>query len=270
MTTKNTKPSLSIFFPCYNDEKSIGKLVEDALTIAPTLTKDYEVIVVDDGSKDKSRKILQKLIKKHRRFKAIFHEKNQGYGGALKTGFKNATKDLVFYTDGDGQYSVTELPLLFNLMTEDVNFINGIKMSRQDAAYRIVIGNLYSFVARWTFWLPTYDVDCDFRLIRKEILNRINLKSNSGSVCVELVKKSQKKGAKFRQVSVHHYERRFGHSQFFRVSRLLSTFKELSTLWIELMIIDEISHLIFWHSRPQYSDTYKKNFAQKKSLDLQS
>lgn len=236
MASKNKQTSLSIFFPCYNDEKSIGKLVEDALKTAAELTNDYEVIVVDDGSKDKSREILQGLMKKYPKFKAVFHEKNQGYGGALKTGFKTASKDLVFYTDGDGQYDVKELPILFSLMTDDVNFVNGIKMARQDDTYRIVIGNLYSFVTRWMFSLPTYDVDCDFRLIRRSLLQKINLKSTSGSICVELVKKSQRAGAKYRQVSVHHYERRFGNSQFFRPSRLLSTFKELGLLWIHLVL----------------------------------
>ena len=154
-------------------------------------------------------------------------------------GFVKQKKDWIFYTDGDGQYDIKELPILFNLMTKDVNFINGIKMTRHDATYRIIIGNLYSLVARWMLWLPIYDVDCDFRLIRKKLLDKINLKSNSGSICVELVKKSQRSGAKFRQVSVHHFERRFGNSQFFNPSRLLSTFGELFFFWIQLMIVDK-------------------------------
>lgn len=269
MASSNKQPSLSIFFPCYNDEKSIGKLVEDALEVAQKLTSNYEVIVIDDGSRDKSREILQKLAKKYSNFKPVFHEKNQGYGGALRTGFKTASKDLVFYTDGDGQYDVKELPILFSLMTNDVNFVNGIKMARQDATYRIIIGNLYSFVTRWMFWLSTYDVDCDFRLIRKNLLEKIKLSSNSGSICVELVKKAQRSGAKFRQVSVHHYERRFGQSQFFRLDRLLSTFKELFLLWVQLVAFEKIKKIIPWN-KLQYSGTYKETFGQKKSLGPQS
>ena len=233
------KPSISIFFPCYNDEKTIGKLVEDALRVVKTLTNDYEVIVIDDASADGSRKVLERLAQKQGKLKLIFHKKNKGYGGALKSGFRKASKDLVFYTDGDGQYDARELPLLFNLMTDDVNFVNGIKMTRNDPTYRIFIGNLYSFFARWVFWLPTYDVDCDFRLIRKSLLKKLNLVSNSGSICVELVKKSQRAGAKFRQVSIHHYEREHGESQFFRVDRILSTFRELGKLWFKLMFVDK-------------------------------
>lgn len=236
---KDNKFSITVFFPCYNDAKSIKKLVGDAFQTVKHLTKDYEVIVVDDCSVDNSQKILQKLQKEHKKFKVIFHKKNLGYGGALRSGFSSASKQLVFYTDGDGQYDVKELPLLLSLMTDDVNFINGIKMARRDPTYRIIIGNLYSFFVRWLFWVPVFDVDCDFRLIRKELLDRTNLKSSSGSICIELVKKAQRAGAKFRQVSVHHYERRWGNSQFFVPHRILSTFWELASLWFKLMIIDK-------------------------------
>jgi len=236
---KMTTPSISVFFPCYNDFHSIGKLIDDAHEILESLTDKYEVIVVDDGSSDGSQEVLKTYQTKYpKTFKPIFHSKNQGYGGALKDGFKNSDYDLIFYTDGDGQYDVRELPLLFSLMTKDVNFINGIKMERQDFAYRVIVGNFYALCMRWAFMLPIYDVDCDFRLIRKSVVKKLDLKSNSGSICVELVKKSQRAGAKFRQVSVHHYPRVFGQSQFFRIDRLMKTFSELSRLWWKLMIED--------------------------------
>lgn len=231
------KNSISVFFPCYNDSKSIKILVKEADEILKKTGTDYEIIVVDDFSSDNSRKVLKELSKKNKRLRVILHDANLGYGGALKTGFKNAIKNLVFYTDGDGQYSVRELPLLLSLMTDDVNFINGIKMTRHDPTYRIFVGNLYSFVVRWLFWVPVYDIDCDFRLVRKELLDKLNLKSNSGSICIELVKKAQMAGAKFRQVSVHHYERSYGTSQFFRTDRILKTFWELLYTWVSLMIL---------------------------------
>lgn len=214
--------------------------MENAFLVLRKLTSDYEVIVVDDASTDKSRKALKKLARRHSLLRLVFHENNQGYGGALRSGFRASIKDLVFYTDGDGQYDVRELPLLLNLMTDDVNFINGIKMTRHDPTYRIFVGNLYSLLARWLFWLPVYDVDCDFRLVRRELLRRLDLKGNSGSICIELVKKAQRAGGKFRQVSVHHYERRFGRSQFFRPERLLSTLFELARLWFGLMVKNKI------------------------------
>lgn len=234
---KKKVPSVSVFFPCYNDVHTIGVLVGRAFVILPTLADKFEVIVVDDGSSDGSQKLLRGLAKKYpNTFVPIFHQKNRGYGGALKNGFKNVRYDLVFYTDGDGQYDIGELPLLYSLMTRDVNFVNGIKMERQDFAYRVIVGNFYALLMRWAFLLPIYDVDCDFRLIRRSVIQKLNLKSDSGSICVELVKKAQKAGAKFRQVSVHHYQRKYGESQFFKPVRLIRTFAELIPLWWELMI----------------------------------
>jgi len=231
------KSSISVFFPCYNDAHTIGGLVEKALAILPPLTDRFEVIVIDDGSSDGSQKLLRDLAKKYPKvFRPIFHRMNQGYGGVLKDGFRNARYDLVFYTDGDGQYDVAELPILWGLMTPDVNFVNGIKMERKDFVYRVIAGNFYALLMRWVFMLPIYDVDCDFRLIRRSLLSKLNLKSNSGSVCVELTKKAQKAGARFRQVSVHHYQRKYGESQFFKPVRLVKTFAELIPLWWELMI----------------------------------
>lgn len=239
---KKKTPSISVFFPCYNDVHSIGSLIDDAHNTLRTLTDKFEVIVIDDGSEDGSQGVLRGYLKKYpRTFRAVFHQKNKGYGGALKEGFKKARYHLVFYTDGDGQYDVTELPILYNLMTKDVNFINGIKMERQDFAYRVILGNFYALLMRWAFLLPIYDIDCDFRLIRRTLLAKINLTSNSGSVCVELVKKAQIAGAKFRQVSIHHYPRVYGRSQFFRLNRLIATFKELARLWWKLMIENKTS-----------------------------
>lgn len=231
---------VSIFFPCFNDAKSIGRLVNEAFSTIKKITPIFEVIVVDDGSTDGSREILTKLSQQYTELKLIFHDKNQGYGGALRSGFKAAQFELIFYTDGDGQYDVKELPLLFSLMTKDTDFVNGIKMSRYDPTYRIIIGNLYSFLTRWLFWLPIQDIDCDFRLIKKSIIDKLDLKTNSGAICVELVKKAQRAGANFRQVSVHHLERRFGVSQFFRAERILHTFWEISILWVELMVLNRL------------------------------
>ncbi len=232
-----SKHSISAFFPCYNDASTIAGLVENAILVLKKLTNKYEVVVIDDGSSDGSQQILRDLeVKYPEVVRPIFHKKNIGYGGALKDGFKNARHELVFYTDGDGQYDVNELPILVGLMTPDVNFINGIKMERQDFAYRVIIGNFYALCMRWAFLLPIYDVDCDFRLIRKTLLDKLTLRSDSGSICVELIKKSEKAGAKFRQVSVHHFPRLHGKSQFFRIDRLISTFRELAALWWKIMI----------------------------------
>lgn len=228
------KHSISVFFPCYNDAGSIGNLIKTAFKILPKLTKDYEVIVVNDGSIDKSSEILKGLRLKFKRLRVINHKKNIGYGGALKRGFKESTKEIVFYTDGDGQYDVKELPILVSLLSADVDFVNGIKLIRRDPVHRIFLGNLHRFITRWFFWLPITDVDCDFRLIRRSVLKRIRLESNTGAICVELVKKAEGIGAKFREVEIHHYERQWGKSEFFKLEKIISTYIDLILLWIKL------------------------------------
>lgn len=230
-------PSISVFFPCYNDSHSIGQLVTDAFTTLKKITNKFEVIVVDDGSTDNSRNVLKNLLKEYKQLKVIYHRKNKGYGEALQTGFRTAKYEWIFYTDGDGQYDVKKLPLLVKLTSDNVDFINGIKIARRDPTYRLIAGNVYSFLIRWLFWTPVHDIDCDFRLIRKRIIEKITLKSTSGSICVELVKKAQRAGAKFQEVGVPHFERRWGNSQFFRPRRILQTFCELFILWINLIIL---------------------------------
>jgi glycosyltransferase involved in cell wall biosynthesis len=230
-------PSISVFFPCYNDARTIGDLVCEAERQLAQLTTDYEIIVVNDGSTDNSAEVLRAVQDRMPRLTVVTHEQNRGYGGALRSGFAAATKELVFYTDGDGQYDVKELPVLIMLLTDDTHFVNGIKMTRQDPAHRVFAGNFHRFLMRWSFWLPINDVDCDFRLIRRSILERIELRSNSGSICVELVKHAQRAGAQFREVSVHHYARRWGQSQFFRPARIVETYADLARMWVELMLV---------------------------------
>lgn len=228
--------SISVFFPCYNDEKTIVPLVRGAKKILEKVAEKYEIIVIDDGSTDNSRGELSALSREIPNLRLIFHRQNKGYGGALQSGFKAAKYDLVFYTDGDGQYDVRDLELLFPLLTPDIDVVNGIKMERNDAWYRKLAGYGYNFWVRNLFNIRIFDVDCDFRLIRKTKLQGINLGCSSGAICVELVKKLQDAGAGFREVTVHHYERKFGSSQFFKPKRLWQTAIELVKLWVEVYI----------------------------------
>ena len=233
-------PSISVFFPCYNDSMTIGELVVEAERQLQQLTADYEVIVVNDGSSDDSAAVLRELAARMPRLRVITHDTNRGYGGALRSGFAAATKDLIFYTDGDAQYDPRELKLLLPAMTDNVDVVNGWKIERHDPLHRIVIGRLYHHFVKLMFGFKLRDVDCDFRLIRRRVLTGINLRSTSGSICVELVKHAQRAGAGFREVSVHHYARKWGQSQFFRPGRILQTYLHLAVIWFELMIVDKI------------------------------
>jgi glycosyltransferase involved in cell wall biosynthesis len=236
-TQVKTKPSISVFFPCYNDAGSIGLLVRDAKEILEEISTNFEIIVVDDGSVDESRKLLKRLSLEIPKLKLIFHKKNMGYGGALKSGFAHARFEWVFYTDGDGQYDVKDIRKFASKVSDNLDVIQGYKISRADPWYRTLIGRVYHNFAKLSFSLKIRDVDCDFRLIRKKAIDSIELENNSGVICVELVKKLQDKGFRFAEVGVNHYPRLYGHSQFFNYKRIAKTLLELIILWFNLVLL---------------------------------
>lgn len=229
--------SISIFFPAFNDEGTIVTLVEDALKILPQTTSDFEVIVVNDGSTDATKRLLDELALRSDHVKIFHHETNMGYGAALRTGFLLAEKELIFYTDGDGQYAVEDLLEMIPLMTKKMDVVNGYKTDRADKPYRKIIGALYNILARTFFSLPIRDIDCDFRLIRKSAIRKINLQSTSGIICVELIYKLHAAGCTFTEFPVNHYTRKFGDSQFFTFPRVLRTLIGFWKLWINLVIL---------------------------------
>jgi glycosyltransferase involved in cell wall biosynthesis len=229
------KPGLSIFFPAYNDAGTIASLVIVAHMTARGITDDHEVIVVDDGSPDHTGALLDELAKTYGWLKVIHHAKNRGYGGALRSGFTAASKELVFYTDGDAQYDPRELATLMGALSADVDFVNGYKISRHDPFHRIVIGRAYHWFVKIAFGLKLRDVDCDFRLVRRSVFDKVTLTRSSGVICVELMKKVQDHGYRIAEVPVHHYHRSYGKSQFFNLPRVARTLADLFRLWLELV-----------------------------------
>jgi glycosyltransferase involved in cell wall biosynthesis len=231
-------PSLSVFFPAYNDAPSLPGLIAKTFAVLRENVADYEVIVVNDGSYDNTAAVLEALRSQHEPYmRVVTHEQNRGYGGALRTGFASATREFVFYTDGDGQYDVSELPRLLQLVKPHTGLVNGYKLERHDPAHRIWIGSVYNFCARLLFRIRIRDIDCDYRLIRRKLLNQIHLTSTSGTICVELVRKLEISGCGVAEVGVHHYPRIHGRSQFFRLRSLAKTLVELIGLWLRVVVL---------------------------------
>jgi glycosyltransferase involved in cell wall biosynthesis len=230
--------SISAFFPCFNDEASIGSVVETASKTLEQLRVDGELIVVNDGSTDGSARVLEELAPAlPLPLRVVTHEQNRGYGGALLSGFAAATKQWVFYTDGDGQFDPAELAVLVEHASDEVDIVQGYKLARADNLARRVIGRAYHRVVAFMFGLRIRDTDCDFRLIRRSLLERMKLVHSTGVICVELVRKLQDAGARFVEVPVHHYPRRHGHSQFFRPWSVIRSLWDLLGLWIALVVL---------------------------------
>jgi glycosyltransferase involved in cell wall biosynthesis len=224
---------ISVFFPAYNDEGTIAGLVADALAVLPALADDYEVVVVNDGSTDRTAAVLEALARTQPRLRVVQHPANRGYGAALRTGFASATKELVFYTDGDGQYDVRELARLRPLLAAGVDIVNGYKIKRADSWQRRALGAVYNQLAHLLFSIPIRDVDCDFRLLRRRAFEGVELFSSSGSICVELVHKLHRAGRTFAEAPVNHYPRAHGRSQFLTAARLTRTALDLLSLWLK-------------------------------------
>jgi glycosyltransferase involved in cell wall biosynthesis len=228
-------PSVTAFFPAFNDAGTIPTMVMRVLLTLPHVADDYEVIVVNDGSEDYTAEMLKELARVYPQVRIIHHDRNLGYGAALRTGFSSATKDWIFYTDGDAQYDPGELVKLVQSLRSDTDIVNGYKIERHDPLHRAIIGRVYHHIVRLMFGFRLRDVDCDYRLIRRRVFDHIELTSTSGTICLEMVKKFQDGGHKFAEVPVHHYHRAFGKSQFFNFPRLFRTGVQLVKLWWELV-----------------------------------
>ena len=231
--------AISAFFPCYNDQATIAQMVK--LTVE-TFTRvgvtDAEVIVIDDGSTRRlgpgarrARGVEEPMLR------VVTHEHNRGYGGALISGFGAARKQWVFYTDGDAQFDPTELELLVQRASEEVDVVQGFKLRRADNLARRVVGRVYHWGVSLAFGLKIRDTDCDFRLIRRSSLDQVNLVHTTGVICVELVRKLQDTGARFTEVGVHHYRRVYGKSEFFRVGAVAHTLFDLAVLWVRMVVL---------------------------------
>jgi glycosyltransferase involved in cell wall biosynthesis len=229
--------SVSACFPCYNDAKTIASMVTDVRDALLPLVDELEIVVVDDGSSDGAPDVLRALAAEVPELVVVVHEHNRGYGGALISAFTTATKEWIFYTDGDAQYDAKEAAMLIGAVTPTTDVVQGYKIGRGDPWYRKVIGRVYHHVVKVAFGLHERDTDCDFRLFRRSLIVATPLRSRTGVICVELVRRFEGAGAQFVEVPVHHYFRPHGKSQFFRLPHIARSALQLARLWVELIVM---------------------------------
>ena len=229
--------SVSIFYPCYNDWGTMGSMLLLTTQTVKRLGLDADITVIDDGSTEHTLDLLDEIRERFPEVRVVRHEKNRGYGGALRSGFAAATRDWIFYTDGDAQYDVREIAALLEHAGPAVDMVQGYKITRHDPLHRIIIGRIYHWIVKLAFGLKLRDVDCDFRLMRRTIFDKITLKHDSGVICAEMMVKIQRAGFRIVEVPVHHYQRAHGKSQFFNFPRIARVGWNLTGLWVQMVLL---------------------------------
>ena len=208
-----SKSSISVFFPAYNEAGSIGDLIAETYRYLDQRFDDFEILVVSEGSTDNTNEIV-KLLEKHiPRLRLVSRPENFGYAGALRTGFKNSTKELIFYTDGDGQFDIRELDKLLSLLEEN-DIVTGYKIKRHDPLMRIWTSWLYNKTMRLLFGLKLKDINCAFKLYRRQVIDSVDFLTDlvHGVINAEIYLSALKKGYSIGEVGVHHYPRLKGDS----------------------------------------------------------
>lgn len=221
--------SVSVFFPCYNEQGNVGRTVENALSVLKTLDADFEVIIVDDGSADQTGRIADELARREPRVKVVHHPRNLGYGAALQSGFKAASKELVFYSDGDGQFDMKEMPPLLELM-EHYDIVSCYRMDRRDPLMRKINGWAWTKLVCLVFGLKIRDIDCAFKLYKRAIFDHIQMVSTGALISAEILARAARKGYRITQKGVHHYPRTAGVQTGASFRVILRAFRELIKL----------------------------------------
>ena len=221
--------SISVFFPCYNEQENVGRTTEKALEVLEKLGTDFEVIIVDDGSADNTGKIGDDYAVGDDRVKVVHHPHNLGYGVALQSGFKAATKELVFYTDGDGQFDISEMPPLLELM-DRYDIVSCYRLNRRDSVVRKINGWCWTKLVCLLFGLKIRDIDCAFKLYKRVIFDNIELSSTGALIDTEILARATRKGYRIVQKGVHHYPRKAGEQSGANLRVILRAFRELLKL----------------------------------------
>lgn len=224
--------SLSIILPAYNEEKNLPKVINQIIEVVDELKLDAEIIVVDDGSTDKTREVITELEKKHPIVKGFFHEQNKGYGGALISGFQEANKDYIFFMDADGQFDFKEIKKLLPYVNE-FDIVAGYRVQRADSLIRKINAAIFNLVVRILFGLKIKDIDCAFKIYKSDAVKNISFETKGALINTEILLKAKMAGARIKQVPVSHYPRLYGEQTGADIKVVLRAFKEILELWVK-------------------------------------
>jgi len=232
-TASGGASSISVFFPCFNEQENIARTVERATTTLEGINADFEIIIVDDGSSDATGKIADEIGAGDNRVRVVHHATNQGYGAALRSGFGAAVKKLVFYTDGDGQFDIDEMPALLGL-TDRYDIVSCYRLNRQDNVLRKINGWCWTKLVCLLFGMRIRDIDCAFKLYKREIFDNMTLSSGGALIDTEILARAIRRGYTVTQRGVHHYRRTAGTQTGAKLKVIFRAFKELFRLYNQI------------------------------------
>ena len=220
-------------FPLYRDKKTVKKMIFRSLSVLRRTKKKFEIVIVDDGCPENSGKLALKFSKKIKNVKVIFHKKNMGYGAAIKTGIKNCKNDYIFAIDGDGEYDVNDLPRLLK-SAQHSDLVITYRFKKKYSTNRIIISWVYNIILRFLFKTKYRDISTGSRLIKKSIMKKIRLTSNSPFVGAELAIKAKRAGFKVNEIGIHTYPRTFGTGSSVSLKNILLTIKDMLILFTRI------------------------------------
>jgi glycosyltransferase involved in cell wall biosynthesis len=225
--------SISVFFPCYNEQDNVARTTERAIAVLEKLNADYEAIIVDDGSKDATGQIADKIAARNKRVRVVHHPTNLGYGAALQSGFRSAAKELVFYTDGDGQFDISEMPPLLPLIKQ-YDIVSCYRLNRQDNMIRKINAWCWTKLVCFLFKMKIRDIDCAFKLYKRGIFDNIKMVSTGALIDTEILARATRKGYAVTQRGVHHYPRTSGTQTGAKLGVIIRAFRELFKLYNQI------------------------------------
>jgi glycosyltransferase involved in cell wall biosynthesis len=222
--------SLSLVLPAHNEEENIRVVVEQALEVLPKFTSQFEIIVVNDGSRDHTAEIIDDLAANDSRVRAIHHKRNKGYGGALTTGFQATTCDFVMFMDSDRQFDINDIALLAPFVGK-YDIVAGVRLERNDPFHRRLFAQVFNLTVRVLFGVHLHDIDCAFKIFRGDLLRSMELTAPGALINTEIQAKARRQGATVEQVGVHHYPRVAGEASGGSPKVIFRAMRETILLW---------------------------------------
>lgn len=226
--------SLTIFFPFWNEEKNIEKLVKSAIPVADKFSQKWEILLIDDGSSDSTLEKAEKLSRENKKIRVITHTPNRGYGAALKEGFQNAKYDYIVFTDGDGQFDFSELNKFIDKI-ENADIVIGFRKQRRDSFIRHILMKMLKIWDFIFFGFRFKDIDCGFKMFRKDAIDKIfPLRSEGAMITTEILAKSVGKKLRIKEVEVMHYPREHGNQSGANIPVIIRAVLESLILWWDI------------------------------------